>query len=201
MLSRFRKQGEPRVRTGKHPPVAAWRGQPPSIGTYASLHGRPRLGRHNHSALSKKSPSHACNPTLYVHFKQSLLTLCTVNCRTQFPFRRVRHCTVRECSALSAPLRVASRSRSVAHILAQHAYRGSAPHLAALFYLFEKVVEPDQPFPQAGSNETQICRCLMGKLADYRVNDSDWRLEIWLRTRTPSQLFQADFDPPIGDDR
>ena len=84
---------------------------------------------------AKRSPSHAYNPSLHVHSKQSMLTLCTVNCRTPFPFRLTLSPGSTSYSEGMLSAQLASRSRSIAHILVRCAYRGSAPHLADLFYL------------------------------------------------------------------
>jgi hypothetical protein len=67
-----------------------------------------------------------------------------------------------------------------------YAYRGLTVHLAARFYLFDKVVELDRPFCQTGSDPTQIrFRDLLARVANCEVTEKDWE---WLQTRNPCLL-------------
>jgi ATP-dependent exoDNAse (exonuclease V) alpha subunit len=73
-------------------------------------------------------------------------------------------------------------------VLAQpvYAHRGLTRHLAARFHLFDKVVELDQPFRQAGNDETQKrFRLLLRRVANCDATDEDWA---WLQTRRASHL-------------
>ena len=73
-------------------------------------------------------------------------------------------------------------------VLAQpvYAHRGPTRHLAARFHLFDKVIELDQPFRQAGNDETQKqFRLVLRRVADCNGTDDDWK---WLQTRRASRL-------------
>ena len=76
-----------------------------------------------------------------------------------------------------------------------YAYRGSSSHQAARFHLFNKVVELDHIFRQAGDDESQIrFRHLLRRVANSEATEDDWA---WLKTRRPSRLSRddnADFD-------
>ena len=69
-------------------------------------------------------------------------------------------------------------------------YRGSSHHQAARFHLFDKVVELDHIFRQAGDDESQIRFChLLRRVANSKATEDDWA---WLKTRCPSCLSRDD---------
>jgi hypothetical protein len=71
-----------------------------------------------------------------------------------------------------------------------YAYRGSSLHLAGRFHLFDKVVELDQPFRQAGNDELQRrFRLLLCRVADCNGTSEDWT---WLQARRASRLSPAE---------
>ena len=71
-----------------------------------------------------------------------------------------------------------------------YAHRGSERHRVARFHLFDKVVELDHIFRQAGDDETQIqFRCLLRRVANCEATEEDWA---WLQTRCPSCLSPDD---------
>jgi len=75
----------------------------------------------------------------------------------------------------------------LAPVRAQPVYAHRGP---TRFHLFDKVVELDQPFRQAGNDETQKrFRLLLGRVADCDGTSEDWT---WLQSRRASCLSAAD---------
>jgi ATP-dependent DNA helicase PIF1 len=62
-----------------------------------------------------------------------------------------------------------------------YAHRGPTAHLAARFHLFDRVVELDQPFRQAGGDATQCrFRQVLKHIANSDATEDDWN---WLQSR------------------
>jgi ATP-dependent DNA helicase PIF1 len=71
-----------------------------------------------------------------------------------------------------------------------YAYRGSSASIAARFHRFNKVVELDQPFRQAGDDVVQTrFRSLLGRVSNCKATEDDW---LWLQTRRPTCLSPED---------
>lgn len=73
-----------------------------------------------------------------------------------------------------------------------YAYHGPTLHHAARFHLFNKVVELDQPFRQAGDDICQIRFCsVLARVANCEATLEDWQ---WLQTRSSTHLTKLEND-------